>query len=213
MLSTTARRTLHRAARGAAGGAALMALMLTGACRSASEIGQVLGGVLGGQGQSGQLQGTIAGVDTRNRQIGIQQSNGQTVGIGYDENTAVIFQNRRYEVTSLEQGDQVVAHVVDQGNGNYYTDTVQVTASVQNTNGGTTTAGGSVQSLSGVVRQIDRTNGLFALDMQGTVVTVSLPYNARSTDVTRFQQLRVGDQIRIAGVFLNNTRVELRGFY
>ena len=205
-------QTTQAGMRRLAGGFALGAAALLGGCQSASEIGQVLGGVLGGQGQSGQLQGTIAGVDTRNRQIGIQQSNGQTVGIGYDENTAVIFQNRRYEVTSLEQGDEVVAHVVDQGNGNYYTDTVQVTASVQGSNGGTTT-GGSVQSLSGVVRQIDRTNGLFALDMQGTVVTVSLPYNARSSDVTRFQQLRVGEQVRIAGVFLNNTRVELRQFY
>ena len=201
------------------GGAALaLAAMATlvatlGACRSASEIGQAIGTVLGGQGQSAQLAGTIAGVDTRNQQIGIQQSNGQTVGVGYDDKTRVVFQNQVYPVTALEAGDQVVARILDAGNGAYYTDSVEVTRSVQGSGGGTSASTGTVQQLSGVVRQIDRTNGMFSLDMQGTTVVVSLPYNARSTDVTRFQNLRPGEQVRLAGVFLNNTRVELRQFY
>jgi NADH:ubiquinone oxidoreductase subunit B-like Fe-S oxidoreductase len=64
------------------------------------------------------------------------------------------------------------------------------------------------------VRQIDQQNGLFTMDVgTGTRVTVSMPYSASRNDVNRFQNLRSGDVIRIAGVFLNNTRVELRQFY
>jgi hypothetical protein len=192
----------------------LLALSSLAACGSSGGLGEVLSGVLGGGAgaQGAQLAGTIAGVNTSSQQIGIQQSNGQTVGVSYDENTKVVFNNQNYPVTALEQGDQVVARVIDRGNGAYYTDSVQVTASVQGS-GGTSTSGGAVQQLSGTVRQVDRTNGLFALDMQGTMVTVSMPYNPRTADASRFQNLRVGEQVRIAGVFLNNTRVELRQFY
>ena len=199
--------------RRAVGVAMLTVLGAAAGCQSAGGIGEILSGVLGGGGQGGELAGTIAGVDTRNQQIGVQQSNGETVGISYDDKTRVVYESKNYPVTALEQGDKVVLRVIDRGNGAYYTDSVQVTASVQGSTGSTgTAAGGSVQSLSGVVRQFDRANGLFALDMQGTVVTVSMPYNPRSTDATRFQNLRTGEQVRIAGVFLNNTRVELRQF-
>jgi hypothetical protein len=71
-----------------------------------------------------------------------------------------------------------------------------------------------VQSLQGTVRQIDRTNGLFSLEASnGVTLTVSMPYNPRSTDVERFQNLRSGDRVRFYGIFLNNSRVELRQFY
>jgi hypothetical protein len=90
---------------------------------------------------------------------------------------------------------------------------VHVTRSVTPSGGGASAGGsGSVQSIQGVVRQIDRNNGLFSLDVQGGTITVSMPYGATRADVTRFQNLRSGDQVRLAGVFLNNTRVELRQF-
>jgi hypothetical protein len=64
------------------------------------------------------------------------------------------------------------------------------------------------------VRQIDRQNGLFTLDVNNsTRLTVSMPYSPSRSDLTKFQNLRSGDVVRIAGVFLNNSRVELRQFY
>lgn len=205
--------------RRGAGAVMLLALASMGACRSRSEIVEALGTVLGGgQGQGAQVGGTIAGLDTRNLQIGLRQSNGQTVGIGYDENTQVVYQGQRYQVTNLEAGDEVVMRVLDRGNGNYYTDSVHVTASVSS-NGATGSAGGgnasnAVRQLQGVVRQIDRTNGLFSLEMQGgATVIVAMPYNPRTNDVQRFQSLRAGESVRLSGVFLNNTRVELRQFH
>jgi hypothetical protein len=212
------------------GGAAAGMLVAAAACAG-------LGNVLGGsgapqQGQQGQISGTVAGVDTRAQQIGIQQSNGQTIGIGYDDQTRVVYQNQYYNVTNLEQGDQVTARVQSDANGSYYTDLVQVDQSVSNTgnngypNGGNPNGGypnggnnggtvnGSVQSIQGTVTDIDRTNGTFTL--AGTnygTVTVSLPYNVSRTDANRFQSLRTQDFVRVSGVFLNNTRFELRQFY
>ena len=146
-------------------------------------------------------------------QIGIQQSNGQTVAVAFDNQTQVVFQNKNYPVTSLESGDQITARIQSTNNGGYYTDLVQVDQPVNNTSTGST-ASGNVQSLQGTVRQIDQANGWFTLNSSnyGTL-TVSLPYNVNRTDLSRFQNLRTGDSIRIYGVFLNNSRVELRQFY
>jgi hypothetical protein len=199
---------IQRIQRGAA--AALMIASL-GACGS---MGNVLGSVLGGgsqSGQAGQLAGTIREVDSRNQQIAIQQSNGQTVAVSYDNQTQVVYQNQNYSPTALENGDRVTARI--QANGNsYYTDYVQVDQSVR----GNTSSGSSsnLQSLQGTVRQIDRSNGLFTVDVNsyGTL-TVSLPYNLSSTDVNRFNNLRSGDGVRFYGTFLTNSRVELRQFY
>lgn len=197
---------LQRAGRTTAVAFALMAMS---ACAN-SGLGNILGSVLGGGGN--ELAGTVQGVDTRNQQIGITQTNGQTVGVRYDNQTRVIYQNQNYPVTALESGDQVVARIQDQGNGNYYTDSIQVTQSVQ---GGTSGAGtGNVQAFQGTVRQVDIQNGLFTIDAgTGYVVTVSMPYNPTRSDLNRFQNLRQGDAVRFYGVYLNNTRIELRQFY
>jgi exosome complex RNA-binding protein Csl4 len=159
------------------------------------------------------VSGVIRQVDTRSRQIGLQLSNGQTVGLGYDDQTQVVYNNQRYAVTSLDPGDQVTARVQSAGNNGYYTDLVQVDRPVQETGGSTTPTGESVQTVQGTVRQIDQNNGLFALQTGNGTVTVSLPYNVSRNDQTRFQNLRAGDTVRLYGVYLNNTRVELRQFY
>jgi hypothetical protein len=197
------------------------ALAVTGlaACSSAGSLGNVLGSVLGGQGQgqsqgrATQVSGIIQGLDTRNQQIGIQTSNGQTVGILFDNQTRVVYQNQNYPVTSLERGDRVTMRLQSINNG-YYTDLVQVDQSVSSSSSAGNTSSGGVQNMQGTVRQVDRTNGLFALDLgNGTQLIVSMPYAASQADVRRFQNLRAGDTVRLAGVFVNNTRVELRQFY
>ena len=197
------------------GGATLLLYSAAIACSGAGGIGDVLGGVLGGgqQQQAAAAQGEIRGVNTQSQQISLQLTNGQTVALAYDNRTKVVYQNQLYAVTNLENGDQVIMRVLDAGNGNYYTDSIHVTQSVQGSGGGSAGNSGNVQALQGTVRQIDRTNGLFTLDAGNVLLTVSMPYNAARADVTRFQNLRTGETVRIYGVFLNNTRVELRQFY
>ena len=193
---------------------ALSALAALAACSGAGGLGNVLGSVLGGaQGaQANQVSGLVQGVDTRSQVIALQQPSGQSVNILFDNQTRVVYNNQSYAVTSLDRGDQVTARIQQVNNG-YYTDLVQVDQPVQGS-AGTSGASGNVQALQGIVRQIDPQNGLFTMDVSGAGrVTVSMPYSPSRADLSRFQQLRSGDNVRIAGVFLNNARVELRQFY
>jgi len=194
-------------------GVAILLLGASAGCSGAGAIGDVLGGVLGGgqQAQAAQAEGAIRAVDARSQQISLQLSNGQTVALAYDNQTKVVYQNQLYAVSNLESGDQVVLRVRDVGNGTYYTDSIHVTRSVSSS--GSSGSSANVQSLQGTVRQIDRANGLFTLDAGNVVLTVSMPYGATRADVTRFQNLRQGETVRFYGVFLNNSRVELRQFY
>jgi hypothetical protein len=193
----------------AKGGAAAVLVFATAACSNNSNLGDILGGVLGGG--NSQVTGTEAGVNTRLQQVGIQQSNGQTVTLNYDNNTQVTYQNRSYPVTSLEYGDDVTARVATSNNSSsgYYTDLIQVNRSV----GGTGTSG-NVQAFEGTVRSVDRTNGLFSISSNnyGTI-TVSMPYNPNQSDLNSFNILRTCDNVRLNGFLLNNSRDELRQFY
>jgi hypothetical protein len=203
------------------------ALATMTACAQTGGLGNILGGVLAPQPM--EASGTIQGVDTRYQQLSLQQSNGQTVNVGYDNRTQVVYQNQLYPVTSLEYGDQVVARLIDNGNNGYYTDSIYVSQPVNSSNGGVygggmhggvlnggtgTTGNATVQSMQGTVSQIDRTNGRFTVNTGNNVMlTVTLPYNANSQDVNRFNNLRSGDYVRFYGVFVTNSRVELRQFY
>jgi len=184
------------------------------ACAGVGGLGSILGSVLGGgndqqqQQQGGELRGMVRSVDQNQRQISIQQSNGQAVWVGYDNQTQVVYQNQSYSVASLENGDEVTARVRSDGN-RYYTDYVQVNRSVS-------TSGGSnrSQAFEGTVRQVDRNNGWFVIDTRnGSRFTVSMPYRASSSDANRFNGLRNGDYVRFYGASLNNSRLELRQFY
>ena len=99
-----------------------------------------------------------------------------------------------------------------QANGNsYYTDYIQVDQSVSG-NGGTV-GSGNVQQLQGTVRNIDRRNGVFTVDVGNyNTITVTLPYNTSSNDVNRFNNLRTGDFVRFYGVYTGQAQVQLRQF-
>jgi hypothetical protein len=201
---------MQQIGRGAAAAGMLAALA---GCSSLGSLGSILGSVIpgGGSGAS-QVSGYVSGVDTRAQVIGLQQPNGQPVNLLFDNQTKVVYNNQSYPVTSLDRGDQITARIQNTNNG-YYTDLVQVDQPVRGS-AGTTTSSCAVQSVQGTVRQIDQQNGLFTMDVSnGARVTVSMPYAPSRTDVAKFQSLRSGDVVRIAGVFLNSSRVELRQFY
>ncbi len=191
---------------------AVLGIAVVSACANGG-LGNVLGSVLGGgqgQGQTGQVSGSIAGVNQQSQQVGIRQSNGQTIGLSYDNQTQVVYQNQNYPVTALQNGDQVMARVQGTSNGGYYTDLIQVTQSVQNGGG----ASGNVQTFQGYVRQIDFNNGWFVLDQgNGSSFTVYMPYRPSNGDASRFQNLRQGELVRLYGTVDANSRVQLRQFY
>jgi hypothetical protein len=104
------------------------ALLAVGACNGT--LGNVLGSVLGGgtqQGQSGQINGTVRGLDTRGQQINIQDnSSGQSLWVQYDNRTQVVYRNQAYPPTAIRQGDNVTARIQVVSNNSYYTDYVQI---------------------------------------------------------------------------------------
>jgi hypothetical protein len=192
------------------GSSALLAASLA-ACSSTGGLGSILGGVLGGLGggTGNQVQGSVQTVDTRNLQVVITQSNGQQIALSYDNATNVVFNNQNYPITSLERGDQVTARVQQLQNGSYYTDLIQVDQSVSGTGG----LGSSV-SFEGTVRQVNVQSGWFTMDTNNSGrITVSIPYNTRANDVTRFQNLRVGDYVRLYGSVVSSGQVQLVQFY
>ena len=194
------------------------ALITLGACANTGGLGSVLSSVLGGAAGGGgqQVAGTVRGVDTRNSQISLQQSDGSSVSVLYDQNTKVVYQNKLYAVTNLENGDQINARIQTTQNNAYYTDSIAVTQPVSGSTGATGTGSTTetVQQLQGNVRSIDRTNGRFVVDAgSNVVITVSMPYRASTADANKFNNLRIGDYVRFTGVYLNNSLVELRQFY
>lgn len=191
-------------------GAAVLAAVSLGACSTLGNVGDILGGVLGGG--AAMVAGVVRGVNTQSQQISLQDQSGQTVSLQYDNQTKVVYNSQNYPVSALDPGDQVSAHVQQTQGGAYYTDSIAVVQPANGTGAGTTT-GGTVQALSGTVRQVDYQNGLFVMDAGNSVtLTVSMPYNASSTDRSRFNALRVNDYVSIYGVYLSSSRVELRQF-
>jgi hypothetical protein len=195
---------------------ALALASLAGCASNGGGLGGILGSVLGGVGgqqQSNQISGIVNGVNTRNQQIGIQQQNGQTVAINYDQNTQVVYQNQNYQVSSLENGDQVTLRLQQSQNGAYYTDLVQVDQSVRNSSGGTINQSGNVQTIEGTVRGVNRQQGFFTVNAQnGGVINVQLSNQMSRNDVNRFNSLRTGEYVRFYGVYVGNGNVELRQF-
>jgi hypothetical protein len=201
-------RNLQSVARG---GAAALLLFAAAACSNNSQLGDILGGVLGGN--NSQVSGQVNGINTRYQTISLTQQNGSNVTLNYDNNTRVMYQNQQYPVTNLENGDNVTARIANGNNSNsYYTDLIEVNQSVSNN--GTGGVYGNVQQFEGTVRNLDRTNGTFSLTSNNYgSYTVTMPYNPRSTDLNKFNNLRNGDYVRLYGTILNNNRIELRNFY
>ena len=212
--------TIHqRSIRSAAATLGLVALGALTGCSGLGGLGSVLGGGAGSSGYgSDQVSGTVLGVDSRARQVGLRLSNGRTLVLAYDGQTQVIYQNQRYAVAALERGDQVTARVQSDGN-TYYTDLMRVDRSVSGAGDGWGNQwdngfGSNAQLLQGTVRQVDRSKGLFTLDVNNRVrVLVSLPSALSRSDIYRFQRLRPGQVVRLYGVFVTSSRVELQQFY
>jgi len=194
-------------------------------CSQLGTLGNVLGGVLqpgAGSGGSSEVYGLVRGVDTQRQIIQIQTQNGQVGNIYFDQNTQVVYQNQRYPVTALEQGDQIGLRIQQTQNGQYYTDYITVTQSVQENNGGgyNNNTGGVYNGggtgytrAEGRVSWVDYQRGQFGLSTNGGTLTVVMPYQSNTTDANRFRNLRQNDYVRVEGQLVANGRMDLSRFY
>jgi|GEM_PF-363921 len=198
-------------------------------CSQLGGLENVLGGVLGpqaGSANASEVYGVVRGVDTQRQLIQIQTQNGQTGNIYFDQNTRVVYQNQQYPVTALEQGDQIGLRLQQGQNGQYYTDYITVTQSVQETNGGynnntnnggynnggygTTTGNTQVE---GRVSWVDAQRGQFGLTTSQGNLTVVMPYQTAAAEANRFRNLRNNEYVRVQGRLVANGRLELTRFY
>jgi len=198
-------------------------------CSQLGGLENVLGGVLGpqaGSANASEVYGVVRGVDTQRQMIQIQTQNGQTGNIYFDQNTRVVYQNQQYPVTALEQGDQINLRLQQGQNGQYYTDYITVTQSVQESNGGynnntnngtynnggygTTTGNTQVE---GRVSWVDAQRGQFGLTTNQGNLTVVMPYQTAAGDANRFRNLRNNEIVRVQGRLVANGRLELTRFY
>lgn len=192
-------------------------------CSQLGTLGNVLGGVMqpGAGSGTGQVAGTIRYVDTQRGMIQLTTTNGQTGNVYFDNRTQVVYQQQSYPVTALEQGDQVQMTLQQDQQGNYYTNYIQVTRSVQD-NGGYNNTGGynngtygsnNQVQFEGRVGWVDYQNGRFSLATNRGTYTVSLPYNTSSADANTFRNLRQNSYARVQGTQVSNTEIQLTRFY
>src|SRR4051812_39002752 len=131
------RATMNGLMRGLKSAVLLGAGVAITGCSQLGGLGNVLGGVLGPQtgSGSGEVAGTVRSVDTQRQMLQITTQNGQTGSVYFDQRTQVVYQQQNYNVTALEQGDQVQMRLQQDNQGRYYTDYIMVTRSVQDANG------------------------------------------------------------------------------
>jgi hypothetical protein len=163
-----------------------------------------------------EIVATVERLDTGSREISLRPNDGRTRVVGYSTDARVMYRGREYPVSQLEVGDVVAMQLRQDSRGNSYTDLIRVQESIRDRNqsrGGVTSPGPGIQTLDGRVEQLDVERRSFEIrDQSRELVVVSLPSNARTSDVDRFRALRDGDYVRVEGRFLDRQRFELATF-
>lgn len=119
---------------------ALTLTLLTAACGSMGDLGGLSDIILGSPSstQTSDVRGTVTYVNTNDRSIDLEvayinnlrdNNGGQRGTIYYDNETRVVFNNREYNVTDLERGDEIAVRGSNQ-NGRYVADTIEVVRDV-----------------------------------------------------------------------------------
>jgi hypothetical protein len=170
---------------------------------------------------TGEIRAEVTEVDPVHREIRvIWMDGGRRDIIPYDLNyTRVMFHGYSYPVDALQPGDLVA--FVPSPRAAPYIDTMRIQVPVQARVPGSPYARSSVPAtaararvVEGTVERIDYDRGMFVLRPRdgGRVVTIALPYNARTADVDNFRRLRNGDYVRVEGEFVDADNVQLMAF-
>jgi hypothetical protein len=168
--------------------------------------------------QPGEISAEIDQIDPARRELRVVADDGRRDVLRYDINrTRVIYHGRDYIVDDLEAGDRI-AYGTPPRNG-ALVETIRVQEPVQARSGPsvarrtTTPPRPRTDVVEGTVDRVDYNLGVFEVrPSNGRMVTVSVPYNARATDVDNFRALRRGDPVRVEGEFVNPDRLQLLSF-
>jgi len=155
-------------------------------------------------------------VNTSSRQIYLRPEDSPSRVVGYRADVRVLFRGREYPIAQLERGDRVSMQLKQDSRGDFSTDLIRLQESVREQNldrGDAPQPAGPVQTVDGTVEHLDFQRSSFELsDRSRPSVFVSLPSNARRSDLDRFRALRSGDYVRVEGRFTSQDRFELENF-
>jgi hypothetical protein len=163
-----------------------------------------------------ELFAEIDRVDTSSRKIHLRPDDSRNRVVGFSADARVLYHGREYPIAQLESGDKVSMQLKQDSRGNSYTDLVRVHESIRKRNpdlGAAAQPATAMQILDGRVEHVDFQQRSFELsDQSRQSLFVSLPDNARRSDLDRFRALRAGDYVRVEGRFMSNDRFELESF-
>jgi hypothetical protein len=164
----------------------------------------------------GETAGEVTEVNRSRQEIYLLADNGQRQTVPFDYNrTRVTYHGRDYTIDNLEAGDRVAYLALARGRS--YVDIIRIQEPVQARSGSGLARSNpprpKTDILEGTVDRVDPNLGVFDLTPRsGRRVTVSVPYNARQTDVESFRSLRRGDLVRIEGEFVSPDNLHLLSF-
>jgi len=204
--------------RGASSLALLVALTISAACsdNNFALVGRDTLPDRTSQPLQDEIVATVERLDTGSREISLRPNDGRTRVVAYSTDARVMYRGREYPVSQLEVGDVVVMQLRQDSRGNSYTDLIRIQESIRDreqSRGDTSGPGTGIQTMDGRVERVDLQRNSFEIrDQSKERVIVSLPYNARRSDVDRFRALRSGDYVRVQGRFLDRERFQLDSF-
>lgn len=167
--------------------------------------------------QPGEIRGEIIEIQPARRQIQVRTDDNRVRVLEYDPpTTRVFYHGREHSVHELQAGDIVAFQFRPRGSVDYV-DTIRVQEPVQARAGSAIARGVPPQPrtelVEGTIERIDHARGVFDVRQRnGAIVTIALPYNARSSDVDAFRRLRSGDYVRVEGEFINRDNFQLLAF-
>jgi hypothetical protein len=163
-----------------------------------------------------EIVATVERLDTSSREIHLRATDSRTRVVGYTADAQVVYRGREYPVTQLEAGDVVAMQLKQDSRGNSYTDLIRVQENVREPNldrGDITSPGTTIHTVDGRVEQLDSRRSSFEIRAQsGKWILVSVPDNARRSDIDHVRALQAGDYVRVEGRFLDRERFELKSF-
>lgn len=164
----------------------------------------------------GETAGEVTEVNRSKQEIYLLADNGQRQVVPFDyKRTKVTYHGRDYSIDNLEAGDRVAYLALPRERS--YVDVIRIQEPVQARSGSRIARSNpprpKTDILEGTVDRVNPDLGVFDVTPRsGRRVTVSIPYNARQTDVESFRSLRRGDVVRIEGEFVSPDNLQLLSF-
>jgi hypothetical protein len=165
----------------------------------------------------GEIRAEVMQIDPVKRLIHVTRiDNGARDAVPFEyDYTRLYYHGREYPIASLEMGDIIAYQVPPPGAGDF--DVIRLQMPAQGRVGSTLARGAApmprAEVIEGVVERIDYERGMFELrPRSGRNIIVTIPYNARATDVESFRRLRRGDLVRLEGEIVRPDNVQLLAF-